>query len=62
MIKKMKMQYSKSREVNGIIYKGAKVSLASTELAKMGIDEDNPFINVEYDQSKKKITISPAKF
>lgn len=61
MIRKMKMQWSKKREVNGIVYKGAKLSLASTELLKMGIDESHPFINVEYDTYKKKIIISPAK-
>lgn len=61
MKKKIKIQFPISKEINGVIYRGAKTSLMTTELAKIGINEENPFINIEYDEYAKRIVITPVE-
>ena len=58
---KIKVQFPISKVVNGIEYRGAKTSLRTVELADMGITEENPYINIEYDKFNKRIIITPAE-
>jgi hypothetical protein len=61
MKKTIKMQFPKSKEVNGVIYNAAKISFMKTKLKEMGIDEKHPIVEIEYDTLHKKIIITPVK-
>lgn len=58
---RIKVQHPVNKVVNGIEYRGAKLPLRTTELINMGIDESNPYVDIEYDEYAKKIIITPAE-
>jgi len=57
----IKIQFPVTKVVNGTEYKGARAPLRTVELDNMGIDESNPFVDIEYDEYSRKIIITPVK-
>lgn len=56
----IKVQHPITKTVNGIEYRGAKLPLRTTELNNMGINEENPYVDIEYDEFNRKIIITPV--
>lgn len=57
----IKIQFPVTKRVNGVDYKGARLPLRMIELDNMDIDENNPYVDVEYDEYGKKIIITPVE-
>ena len=58
---RIKIQHPVTKTVNGNEYRGARLSLRISELENIGIDEDNPYVDIEYDEYGRKIVITPAE-
>lgn len=57
---KKKVSFQIVSKYNGIDYKSGRISFSPTKLEEIGIDEDNPVVQVIYDETNQQIIIKAA--